>query len=186
MSKLIRILCFFIMKKRILLLFVLMSFLVLSSCSSTSPVESSGDFIMDLPSGSNTSPVESSGDLIVNLQSGSNTSPVENSDDLIANLPLYEFDVDDIPDYKQDISNYESTIEKFDLLDEHDVLKYGQNIFDKISSNLSINSELDPIAILRDDSHNAWGVSFGRGGVGDGYSIAFFSNGGLIAAWPEE
>ena len=101
-------------------------------------------------------------------------------------LPVYEFEIDSIPDYKMDISSFEFTAPKIEILDEDDALQYGQYIFDEISDALSISIELEPIAIIKDSTSNAWGVSFGDGSIGNGYSIALFSNGDLIAIWPEE
>lgn len=103
-------------------------------------------------------------------------------------LPLYEFEVRCIPDYGVDISDYKSALSKVEISNENDALEYGQYIFDEISDELSISTELSPIAIIRDEASDAWGVSFGvdSSSIGNGYSIAFFSTGDLIAIWPEE
>lgn len=101
-------------------------------------------------------------------------------------LPLYEFSVEDIPDCKMDISNLNIITMNQEISTTNEALEYGGVLFDEMAEQLSLSSELKPIAIIRDKGADAWGISFGTGGVGDGYSIAFYNDGRLIAMWPEE
>ena len=87
-------------------------------------------------------------------------------------LPVYKFAVEDIPDYKMDISNLNLVVPRQEISTKGEALEYGKVLFEKLVEQSLLSGELQPIALIQDETTNAWGVSFGTGGVGDGYSIA--------------
>jgi hypothetical protein len=101
-------------------------------------------------------------------------------------LPVYKFAVEDIPDYKMDISNLNLVVPRQEISTKGEALEYGKVLFEKLVEQSLLSGELQPIALIQDETTNAWGVSFGTGGVGDGYSIAFYDDGQIIAMWAEE
>ena len=118
---------------------------------------------------------------------------LENSDQ---SLPLLAFDINKIEFIVDGFNNLVFTTKKQSVIIPEDAAEYAIKLMREYFTSVEENIEnYQPIAILHDEPHKAWGVSFKKKTlkssneviIGDAYNITFYEeDGNIIAIWKDE